>query len=91
MFDSPVAILLTLVRFAMLGTCLFALVDAAQRPTAAFVLNNKLTKPLWCGILAAGCLLSWFGGLFLGPFALVAGIVYLVDVKPAVSGSGSSW
>jgi hypothetical protein len=77
----------------MLGTCVFALIDAAQRPAAAFPLNNKLTKPIWCGILAVAALISFAFGLLslIGPVALVAAIVYLVDVKPAVSGSGSSW
>ena len=64
------------------------LIDAATRPTAAFVAAGKLTKPIGLGILGASlalCLLG-FASIF-GIFGIaiaVAAIVYLVDVRPAV-------
>ena len=68
-----------------LGIQLWALVDAVTRPGPAFPAAGKLTKPIWIGILAVGLLLG--GGNVMGLFGLlgiVAAIVYLVDVRPAV-------
>lgn len=65
---------------------LFALVDAAIRPGAAFRYVERGTKGLWVGILVAAVLVSALGagGLFniIGLAALVASIVYLVDMRP---------
>ena len=64
---------------------LWALVDAATRPGPAYVAAGKLTKPVWIAILAAAVLLGGLDvlGIF-GLLGLVAAIVYLVDVRPAV-------
>jgi hypothetical protein len=85
-------VFLTVVNLAVILTCVVALVDALRRPAAAFVVHGKLTKPIWTGILVAAILVALVLGFisFIGPFAVVAGIVYLVDVKPALSGT-SSW
>lgn len=80
------------IDMAVVVLCVFALADALRRPAGAFVAHGKLTKPLWSGILLAAVLIALmlgFVGSFIGPFAAVAGIVYLVDVKPAVSGSNN--
>lgn len=82
---------LTVVNLAVIVTCVVALVDAVRRPAAAFVAHGKLTKPLWTGILVAAILVALALGFisFIGPFAVVAAIVYLVDVKPALSGTNN--
>lgn len=85
--------LVNLVRYLMTGVCVFGLVDAALRPAPNFPAYGKLTKPAWCGILAVAALAAFYGGplSLLGPVAAVAGIVYLVDVRPAVSGGKNPW
>ena len=83
---DPSALLLFLVSLVMLGLQLWAVVDASLRPAAAYPAADKLSKPVWVGILAAALLLTFlFGGLSLfGLAGIVAAIVYLVDVRPAV-------
>lgn len=70
-----------------LGTRVFALVDAAVRPAPAFEAAGKLTKTAWLIILglgvAVGLVLPGLVSL-LNIAALIAAIVYLVDVRPAV-------
>ena len=83
---DPSALLLFAVGLVILALELWALVDAAIRPAAAYVAAGKLTKPAWLAILAAALVLSFlFGGMSLfGLVGIVAAIVYLVDVRPAV-------
>ena len=84
-----------LVQLACIVVAAWSLIDCATRPTAAFVAAGKLTKPAWLAITAGGLLLIWwFGALGLfGIAALVAVIVYLVDVRPAVRSvqGGGRW
>ncbi|MCL2848788.1 MAG: DUF2516 family protein [Micrococcales bacterium] len=86
----------------------WALVDALLRPARAFVAEGKKTKVFWGTVLgiatAAAFIATPFpGGIAVGaPFGLlalasgVAALVYLFDVRPAVSrhtrrrGGGSS-
>jgi hypothetical protein len=60
----------------------WALVDAAIRPSRAFVAENKQTKGLWIGILVVAILATYVG--FLSILGLIAALVYLLDVRPAV-------
>jgi hypothetical protein len=66
----------------------FALVDAAIRPPAAFTATSNQSKVFWVGILAAGLVLSLL--FLLSPtiiFNLVAvcvAAVYLAGVRPAI-------
>jgi hypothetical protein len=78
--------LLGLVRLACLVTAAWAVIDCAIRPTQAFVAAGKLTKPAWLAITVGALLLIWlFSPLHIfGIAAIVAAIVYLVDVRPAV-------
>lgn len=73
-------------NYGSLALCLWALVDAATRPAAAFPATDKLSKPAWLGILLLSGLVLYFMGFmsFLGIFAAVAVGVYLADVRPAV-------
>lgn len=79
---GPVHGLLALVGLVLLALKVWALVDACIRRSSSFVAAAKLTKPAWVAILVLAVV---FGGLgILGLAALVASIVYLVDVRPAV-------
>jgi Protein of unknown function (DUF2516) len=78
--------LLSLIGLACLAVAVWALVDCAIRATAAFPAAGKLTKPAWLGLTGGAVLLQFlFGALSIfGIAAIVASIVYLVDVRPAV-------
>ena len=82
-----IALLLSFAAFA-LGA--FTFVDALIRPASAFVAAGKLTKPIWASItgVSAFVLFPFFFGVlsFFDIPALVASLVYLVDVRPAVRG-----
>jgi len=76
--------------FAVLGLGalalkVWALADAVYRPGAAYAAAGKWSKPGWVAVLAVALLLTGgdFAGL-LGLASVVAAIVYLVDVRPAV-------
>jgi hypothetical protein len=78
-------LLLSVLGLGALALKVWALVDACIRPGVAFAAAGKLTKPAWIAILAVAVLLT--GGDFLGLLGLasvIAAIVYLVDVRPAV-------
>lgn len=88
---GPFSGLLALVSLAIFGLKLFALVDAAIRPKAAWQAAVTQSKTMWVAILAVALLLNGIG-LF-GIVAMVATILYLVDVRPKlkdVQGRGSS-
>jgi hypothetical protein len=82
---GPSDLLLLALGVGALGLKLWALIDAITRPTEAYVAAGKLNKVAWIAILAAAVLLGGTNvlGLF-GLVGLVAAIVYLVDVRPAV-------
>lgn len=77
----------------------FAFVDALTRPAAAFPYADKRSKTFWLVILGIAAALSFvlLGGQVLSIFGIisvVAGAVYLVDVRPKVrqyrAGGGGS-
>lgn len=79
----------------------YAFVHALMQRADAFTAADKLTKPAWLGINGASVLilvvfsngLGSSGSLF-WLAALVASLVYIVDVKPAVAGvqgGGPHW
>jgi hypothetical protein len=73
---------------------LYALIEAIRTPAAAFELMDKQTKKLWVvltGVATALSLLAVFSGT--GMFVilgLVATLVFLLDVRPAVKGAGGN-
>jgi hypothetical protein len=74
----------------------YAIVHAVRQRPDAFTAVNKLTKPIWLGILivAALILLATSPVGLLGIIAVVAVCVYLVDVRPRVDDiqhGGSRW
>jgi hypothetical protein len=93
MFDG--LLLLALYVLAQ-GLAVWAFVDALIRPAAGFVAAGKLTKPGWTIITGLAALIIFWQQnpmTFLGLPAVIAAIVYLVDVRPAVRGlrRGNSW
>jgi hypothetical protein len=77
--------LLYVLGLGALALKVWALADAIYRPGPAYAAAGKLTKPAWVAILAVALLItgSDFMGL-LGLVSVIAAIVYLVDVRPAV-------
>jgi hypothetical protein len=61
---------------------LFALIDAATRPAGAFTYADKQTKQFWLIVLGLA-LVSTFVGFFT-LIGLVAALVYILDVRPAL-------
>jgi hypothetical protein len=62
---------------------LFALIDAAAKPAGAFVYAEKQTKKFWLVVLVIALATTLLG--FLSIVGLVAALVYLLDVRPAVT------
>ena len=73
----------------------WAFVDALVRPAPGYIAAGKLTKPGWAAITGlATLIILWQGPIsFLGLPAVIAAVVYLVDVRPALRGlrRGNSW
>ena len=85
----------TVLYYGTLAIAVWAFVDALIRPAAGFLAAGKLTKPGWAAITGlAAVVIYWFTPMsFLGLPAVIAAIVYLVDVRPAVRGlrRDNSW
>lgn len=97
---TPVVVVVTyLLLGATLLTEAVALVHSIMQRADAYTAAGKLTKPSWVGInLAAVLVTLLFGALtssILGMIAIVAALVYMVDVRPALrevsEGGSSSW
>jgi len=89
-------LLLLALYWACLALIAWAFVDALTRPANAYVAAGKLTKPAWLAITAIAGLVLYFVGpmTFFGLPAVIAAIVYLVDVRPAIRGlrrGNSNW
>ncbi|MBF6352608.1 DUF2516 family protein [Nocardia flavorosea] len=70
-----------------ISATVFALVHAVRQRSDAFTAVDKLTKPIWLGILGAAVLLLMLPPLQLGLLGFVAIIatgIYLADVRPKV-------
>ena len=81
--------------WGVLALAVWAFADALIRPASGFVAAGKLSKPGWAAITGlAALIVFWQGPMsFLGLPAVIAAVVYLVDVRPAVKGlrRGNSW
>ncbi len=75
-----------LVAFAILAVAIFAFVNSLLYSAEAYEAAGKLTKTTWCAILGIGVVLQFVPlGLFIINIALlVAALVYLADVRPAL-------
>jgi hypothetical protein len=82
----PFASVLGVILLAALAIQIYALVEASTCPASAYIAAGKLTKNAWVTILAVALvvvlLAGWFGTF--GLAAIVATIVYFVDVRPAL-------
>ena len=78
--------ILRILQLIAIAGAVFALFHALRQRKDAFTAVDKLTKPVWLGILAVALLFLLFAGAvgFLGIIAVVAIGVYLVDVRPRV-------
>ncbi|MGY1744433.1 DUF2516 family protein [Blastococcus sp. SYSU D00695] len=83
--------------YGTLALTLWAFVDALVRPAGGFVAAGKLSKPAWLGITGVAALVIFLTKAPMSLFglpAIVAAVVYLVDVRPAVRGlrrGNSGW
>jgi hypothetical protein len=80
---------LTLVMmFVLLAITIFAFINSLLYSAEAYVAAGKLTKPAWNIILGLAVVLQLIpAGLFIVRIALIiAALVYLVDVRPALVG-----
>jgi len=88
MFDSG----MDLLGWFLLVLKAFALIDAAFRPDTAFRNAGKINKLFWLVVLGIGVAWDAFvpGGWlsFVGIAGLIAAIIYVVDVRPAVRDIG---
>lgn len=93
--DILTAMLANGLELGTLALAVWAVIDAVLRPTPVYAAADKLTKPAWLaitGAAAAASLLTTALSLF-GLIAVVASIVYLVDVRPALRAvqRGNPW
>jgi hypothetical protein len=82
-------------KWAVVALAAWALVDALIRPATGYVAAGKLTKPAWGAITGLALVIAYFTpplSFFWLP-GVIASIVYLVDVRPALRGlrRGNSW
>ncbi|MCU1671681.1 MAG: uncharacterized protein JWP40_4608 [Blastococcus sp.] len=89
------ALLFIGLKWAVVALAAWALVDALIRPATGYVAAGKLTKPAWGAITGLALIIAYFTpplSFFWLP-GVIASIVYLVDVRPALRGlrRGNSW
>ncbi|OZE99519.1 DUF2516 domain-containing protein [Rhodococcus sp. 14-2470-1b] len=93
--DSLTGLILLVLRFIALAGAAYAVFHAVRQRPDAFTAVDKLTKPVWLGILVVALLVIFaFGINFIGLIGIVAVCVYLVDVRPKVDSiqrGGSRW
>ncbi|WP_072804329.1 DUF2516 family protein [Rhodococcoides yunnanense] len=84
--DSLTSLILLALRLVALAGAAYAVFHAARQRPDAFTAVDKLTKPVWLGILVVALLVVFvFGAVnFIGLLGVVAVCVYLVDVRPKV-------
>jgi uncharacterized protein DUF2516 len=77
-----------LTMFVLLAITIFAFVNSLLYSAESYVAAGKMTKPAWNIILGLAVLLQLIpAGLFIIRIALIiAALVYLVDVRPALAG-----
>lgn len=78
--QSAVLLVLVLASFVVQ---VFAIVDAARRPTQGFVSERKLSKPIWLVILVVAAALTFaLGGSLFSLILVAPALIYLADVRP---------
>jgi hypothetical protein len=69
-----------IINLACLAVVVAALVDVVIRPANGFLAADKQTKLFWILVLVVGAFVTLVG--------VIAGLVYLLDVRPAVRAAG---
>jgi len=82
---GPFGGVLLVLSLALEAIKIWAFVDSLIRPTPAYVAAGKQTKVFWCVILGIAVFVNFSLFALAG---LIAAIVYLVDVRPAVRDVG---
>ncbi|GGX88220.1 membrane protein [Streptomyces anandii JCM 4720] len=87
---------LGILKILLMALAAFGLFDAAFRREDAFRAADKQNKVFWLIILAIALAVSYLFSIFsfLPVIGVIASIVYIVDVRPAlkqVSGGGNGW
>lgn len=87
--------IMAVLSVALFGVEAFAFIHAVRQPSSAFIAAGKRTKGFWSAILGVAGLLGFVGiypPLGIGAlgmavlFAVVPAMIYLGDVRKAVSG-----
>ncbi len=80
-------ILYLIIAFAILAIAIFTFVNSLLYSRQAYDAANKLTKTTWCSILGLGVVLQLVpvNLPLINIVMLVAALVYLADVRPALS------
>lgn len=94
-FASVQILLMLAFCLAILALAVWALIDALRRPASAFTSAGKQTKQRWTLILVVAVVVAFVAvppplgialfPIFLALLSAVAAVVYLVDVRPAVT------
>ena len=87
LFDATqnLVVLVLWVLFAVVK--IWAFVDCARRPAAAFPAVNRVSKPLWMILTGIAALASLLPGLTLniiGFAGLIVALIYLFDVRARI-------
>ncbi len=82
MLQGVAGLVLSVLSWAVLAAVVYAFVHAAMQRPDAYPAADKLTKPVWLGILGVSGLLSLVLGVMGSVIAAVAAGVYLADVRP---------
>ena len=89
---TPLYAGLSLLNIVVLLVEIFAFVDSAIRPAAAYPAADKQTKRFWLvilGLAVAWTLLVSSSAIgFINLIGLIAAIVYIVDARPALKAVG---
>ncbi len=82
MLQGLVGYVLFALQIAVLVAVVYAFVHAAMQRPDAYPAVDKLTKPVWLGILGVAGLLVLVLGIMGTAIGAVAAGIYLVDVRP---------
>ncbi len=82
------SIVMIIVQLAVLTVTIFAFINSLLYSAEAYEAAGKLTKTTWCTILGLGVVLFFvpIGFALVSIIMLVAALVYLADVRPALAG-----
>ncbi len=82
------SIVMLVVQLAVLTITIFAFVNSLLYSAESYLAAGKLTKPTWCTILGLGVVLFFvpIPLALVSIIMLVAALVYLTDVRPALAG-----